>query len=294
MKSYLCVLVLAPLASCGSITAVQLNPGTLDEKAGGSEGIVYYLPRPYLLVARGPDIETPGQKKSDQKSDVDKSTNQNPGANKSKTKIDKAIALAPQQHPTTIAKDPPSAASAPASSASDPNGKFFPYADNVNPDPSGQRQVAPTKSTTNPQTNAQGVASDATTFIVGANQYLLKLVYLPDCAHPMSLKITPGILGSTNIQPQMVNGWQLVGFSAQIDNSQLLTTVINALSGHAAPSSQPGTSTKKDSNYDDQVGSAANPQAVFEPGLYDLGCEGANRAFRLVRQGSDESEPDKK
>ena len=54
MRSPYILLLVVAVAGCGSITALQLEPGTLDLKKGTPEGIVYYLPKPYLLVALGP------------------------------------------------------------------------------------------------------------------------------------------------------------------------------------------------------------------------------------------------
>lgn len=53
------IICLVALSGCASVSFRQLEPGSLAARPGAPEGAVYYLPRPYLLVARATPADAP-------------------------------------------------------------------------------------------------------------------------------------------------------------------------------------------------------------------------------------------
>lgn len=232
----------ATIAACGSITAVQLDPSDLTKKKDASEGIVYFLPKPYLLVAAGP------------KREAGTATHKLSGDQRSKLN---EILAKTRGLPTANAGD---------------ISRLIQSVLEEPPKPEG--------GTTADQTPAP--VGDSTSFWVGADQYLVKLVYLPDCAHPMALKISAGLFGNISVHPQLQNGWMLTSLNGTVDNSALLSslsTIVTAVKGQPpAAVSAPDTGTKGDQSLS-TAARAANGAAApglggepFPTGLHEITC----------------------
>jgi hypothetical protein len=68
--------------------------------------------------------------------------------------------------------------------------------------------------------------------------YSVKLVYLPDYAHPMALKMSAGLFGTTSSNPTLQDGWMLTSLAGSVDSGG--TAVLSALSGLATTSATGG------------------------------------------------------
>lgn len=88
-----------------------------------------------------------------------------------------------------------------------------------------------------------------TSFGLATKQYQLKLIYLPDMAHPMLLKMKPGLFGSAEVKPQLQDGWMLTGLDATADSktADTLTAIAGFLHGGGSSSTGSSKSSKSSS-----------------------------------------------
>ena len=172
--------VLLCLSGCARMDVIPLkHDGTVD--ATKQEGLRYYLPKPYLLVA-----EAPTEKKLNQQSDGDHSY-----AAGDDGKVDD--------------KAKGGSASGSPSSASD------------------------------------------TSFSLVTDNYIIKLVYLPDYSHPMAIhRPVWAIFGTTDTTVSLQNGWMLTSFGGKDDSKTAETissvaSLVGALAGATKTAASGGT-----------------------------------------------------
>src|SRR5208337_1338519 len=60
--------------------------------------------------------------------------------------------------------------------------------------------------------------STDTSFAMFSKQYGIKLIYLPDYEHPMAISESPGLFGSSEMKPSLQDGWMLTALDATGDS----------------------------------------------------------------------------
>jgi hypothetical protein len=215
--------LMAALSGCASISAIPLGADGLTAIPGAVEGIRYYPPRPYLLVMALPVDPTSSTGTSGTTMPTVVNPPQRPpgvGPLQPLPAPGPAAAPAPGPGPAPVPAPrpeyPPPGAAAPAT----PN--------NTNGSPSAQNGSQGQQASSTP-----GSASD-TSFSATATTYVAKIVYFPDFAHPMALKMTTGPFGTASMQVTLQDGWMLTNISMNADSSQnatLLTSAMQALAG---------------------------------------------------------------
>jgi hypothetical protein len=256
--------VAASVAGCASITALQLDPKTFTKADKAAEGILYYMPKPHLLVAVGPPIEKRSALTPTEQSDLNKIL-----AKARATRGD----LSAQSNALSAVEKSILIESVLKASAKDDKGG------------GGEQSGAATS------------GADTASFSVGAGQYLVKLIYLPDCDRPMALKIEAGLFGKIDAQPRLENGWMLTSLGGNVDNSALLTSladIITANKGSSAstpaPSSTDGTTTLALSGGDSTPPSVGKPLPV---GLHPINCK-ADQGSTIVVKPEEHAGPRRK
>lgn len=241
----LLLLGLGLLDGCAQVHIYQCTNADCSSWNEKADGIRYYLPKPYLLVAEAP---------------VDTTQLNITGKNKDVT--------------MTLSTGDNSA------------------------DKSGKGDSTSDGSSTSP-----GGASD-TSFGLATEQYQLKLVYLPDTAHPMLLQTQPGLFGSAEVKPQLQDGWMLTGVDATADSKAADTLSAIASFLHGGGSSSTGSSKGNKDATSSAIAKAIAPDAgdvinaqnqhpnlpVLPPGLYaiefDDGTDGPNAVNTVTKKFS--------
>lgn len=129
------------------------------------------------------------------------------------------------------------------------------------PPPGGDDSGSPkSDSGSTPAPAAPGGGSD---FIAQTSNYVLKLVYLPDYAHPMSITATAGI-GTAKLTPTFQNGWMLTGFTSEADSkASEMVQQVAGLIGSATKAVAPGGGPS--------LANVSGPSdEVLKPGLYEF------------------------
>ncbi|HYK02249.1 MAG TPA: hypothetical protein VE974_10865 [Thermoanaerobaculia bacterium] len=117
--------------------------------------------------------------------------------------------------------------------------------------------------------SAAGAPSTNTSFAASNSRYVLKLIYLPDLEHPMSIRIRAG-LGTAQMKPTLQDGWMLTGLDASADakTAEILTSIAGIIgaikggggdAGGGAPGGGPGQERDCELCYS---------PTVLRPGLY--------------------------
>lgn len=80
-----------------------------------------------------------------------------------------------------------------------------------------------------------GSATD-TSFAASTTEYSVKLIYLPDLAHPMALKMRSGLLGTVTAAPTLTDGWMLTSMNGSSNSgvSDTLQAVGSLLGGSSS------------------------------------------------------------
>jgi hypothetical protein len=271
---YLSVAVLAVTAGCAQINVQHLDPTA--QRPDGPAGIRYYLPKPYLIVTLLPP---------DPSVSTQTSPPQNP-APQSPTPLNPTPAppVEPDAGPAhgALAPEPGPAASAggghalPKAGAGGGGG-----GGGAGKAQGGDGSTTTTTATSNGSagSEASGASGSDTSFMASTSQYVVKLVYLPDYAHPVTITVTAGLFGTAAAQPALQDGWMLTGLQANVDNSQLpqmLGTIVTALagSGKTAASAGGGGGGKLPNagGAAPALGALASvlTSQMLEPGLYEF------------------------
>jgi hypothetical protein len=195
------------LAGCAGISVTQLDPATDKPKHGAAEGVRYYLPAPYLLVAELPPTPM-----------ADSNTNDDGGGVRKP---------APGSPPPDMSGD---------HNAPDTSGT------NSTPQPGGGANTNQTGNPTSPKGSdpTQGTASPApvtdTSFGGTTPQYVIKLVYLPDMSKPMAMSEHAGF-GTAEMKPSLQDGWMLTSLDASADSktAETLTALASLVSSSVSP-----------------------------------------------------------
>jgi hypothetical protein len=249
-------MVLAGLSGCAQISVQHLTPD--GSAASGAAGLRYYLPKPYLLVTLLPPS----------------SASTAPSTGSVQQKIATPPPIAPNPPPVPPG-GPAAAVPPPAAGLSNPPGAV------PTPQPvhtragagAAQGQSTP-GATTTPAGQTSAAPSTDTSFQANNDQYMVKLIYLPDLSNPMTINITAGLFGTASFQPTLQDGWMLTSLQGSTDNSQavqLAESVISAAAGAGSKAATGGTTTKAGGG---PTGSAAlvaallPPNTVLSPGLY--------------------------
>lgn len=217
-KRVLLTIALLALSGCAKVSVLPLDAKG-QPLAGAQEGVRYYLPKPYLLVA-----EVPVDKVSSSKSTTKKTVS------------------------TTRKKAPA------GESSGDQNA----------PVPSGGSGDAPS-------------ATGNTSFAIYTMQYGIKLIYLPDFEHPMSISESPGLFGSSTMKPALQDGWMLTSLeaSADIKVAETLNAIGSIVSGIKGGGATASSLTK-------QLTCEEPPKLpVLPPGLYEFMYDREGKFHRL-------------
>jgi hypothetical protein len=227
------------LCGCAGVTVKPLTPtGTAS---GGEEGVRYYRPEPYLLVAALPP--TPPSSA--------------PGVN-----IPAPQNLPPpnglgQESPVPQAPPDKKDKTTPKPKPSKPEPKPAPQAANwQGPDlnaPGASGGTSPKDDPTSPKKDDTGGSSPPPTpssaadvsFSASTPQYTIRLVYLPDYSHPMAMSMHSGLFGTASFAPALQDGWMLTSLQASGDNkvAETLTAVgsiVSAIKGGGASTAGSG------------------------------------------------------
>jgi hypothetical protein len=98
---------------------------------------------------------------------------------------------------------------------------------------------SPTPTTASqPQSAAPSAPASDTSFSASMASYSVKLVYLPDYEHPMALKMTAGLFGTTSSNPTLQDGWMLTSLSGSVDSGG--AAALSAIAGLATTSATGG------------------------------------------------------
>lgn len=227
-------------SGCASVEFRQLD-SKLNLRPGAPTGHVYYLPKPYLFVARlpvsglGGDAFSQANIKPLNGAGANARAGGGGGAgNVDQDNVDQDSAELPDSYGgaggAATAEDKPKAAEGP---------------------------------------KIEVGASDVS-FGAASGEYIIKLVYLPDFSRPMSLSVRAGLFGVAQLKPTLVNGWMLTSFDANADNTKfadVLTAIPGVLSALKGGS---GSSGDASGGGGDGTAAAATSGEVLRPGLYDF------------------------
>jgi len=103
---------------------------------------------------------------------------------------------------------------------------------------------------------------------------MIKLIYLPDLAHPMAMTASSGLFGTAAMKPTLQDGWMLTALDSSADNkvAEVLTAVgsiIGAATGAGGSKASGGTkSTSADASFKGTEKAVSPPRPILRPGLY--------------------------
>ena len=227
-------LVASLLTGCAGVTAHQLNPGMTDTV--GPEGLRYYMPAPYLLVAELPPVGVTGQSPE--------APMQNPPN----------VTLPQPEAPPGVVSNPSPKGSLRAKRRSSPGGS------SANP-PDGSGNA--TASGPGPSSS-----TSVTSFAASTPQYVIKLVYLPDLSRPMALTESTGLFGTYGMKPALQDGWMLTSLDATGNSGvpETLASLASILGAAVGAPSKPGGPPPPTAR--DLRGFFAPGRFILRPGLY--------------------------
>lgn len=202
LRGFALAAVLCIVAGCAGIKVTPLDQNGLRAKSGGTnqeEGLRYYMPMPYLMVAELPP--TIGQSTA--------------SLNVPDTNASPFDVPAPPDG-TIPTNDIPAPGAAPANGG---KGKQKPPQQPQNPSANNQNSKGTATNTTSGPINSSPTSpppiSDVS-FGGSTPQYVIKLVYLPDMRHPMAMTQSAGI-GTAEMKPELQDGWMLTTLDATAD-----------------------------------------------------------------------------
>jgi hypothetical protein len=251
--TWLIVLVLM-VSGCASISVVPLqhdgSPAT-----GKAEGLRYYLPRPYLLVTDLP-ADAPTSAINDttaSASNDSKGTTETPmpGAHQQS-------APGAGQHGGGANTNTPLNSTGPA----------------LNTGGSGGTDTGSDKPKSGGDTAAP---SSDTSYQATTPHYVLKLIYLPDLEHPMAIRQSSGLFGTSSLKPTLQDGWMLTALDATADTKAAevlasVASVIGAVKGGGGGSDSGGGKGGGKTQSAPGAGPASTAREAFvlRPGLYSF------------------------
>lgn len=276
-------LALAALSGCAQISVQHLSPD--GSTASGAAGLRYYLPKPYLLVTLLPPSSTSTTSSPDQQVKTPPPVAANPGpANPGAATPAPAAGLnnppVPVPPPAALTAPPP-----PAGLTNPPGTVSAPKASRTKGGAGPAQGGATPGTTTTPANQMSSAPATDTSFQASNDQYMVKLIYLPDLSNPMVINISAGLFGTASFQPTLQDGWMLTSLQGSTDNSQavqLAESVISAVAGTASKTATAagGTATKAGGG---PTGATAlveallPPNSVLSPGLYAFNYDPSGR-----------------
>jgi hypothetical protein len=253
------VAVATCLSACAGVTVKSLSKdGTAS---AGEDGVRYYRPQPYLFVAALPPtptatsqeaVRTPGPQDIPADDTPPKKPKKKPNANAGGT------------------------GASPGWNGPDVNG----------PRPGAAGDTTPKDTTTKKDDPASATPPAASStsdlsFAASTPQYSMRLVYLPDYSHPLSMSMHSGLFGTASFAPMLQDGWMLSSLQASGDNkvAETLTAVASIIAAtHGGGAAATGGGKDKggapggvgpDGTVTDPVSDIINSsKIILKPGLY--------------------------
>jgi hypothetical protein len=137
--------------------------------------------------------------------------------------------------------------------------------------------------TTTPQPSSAAAAPTAgnTSFQVANDQYVAKLIYLPDYKHPMAVSEN-GWIGTASMNASLTDGWQLTSLQGSSD-AKVAETITAIASLVSAASGAAGGGAGAAAKNAVKPGGSPNPsgQNVLAPGLYGFNFSTAGALLNL-------------
>jgi len=239
---------IAILDGCAGVRVTPLNPdGTAA--AGAKEGMRYYMPAPYLLVARMPPLPPPSSISTDSDGSEDLSPEE---AQAAQSASPGATQAAQSPSPEGSAVAPPKKKPKPSLPKDSEKG------DGEGP------SSAP----------AGGAPSSNTSFLASTPQYMLKLVYLPDKTKPMAMSVRTGLFGTASMKPGLQDGWMLTSLDASADSkaaetlTAIASLVSSATTGGAGGAPKSAMTTGKRGEHLAPPVPPDFSKQILKPGLY--------------------------
>jgi hypothetical protein len=237
------------LSGCAGVEFQQLDP-KLAKKTDAPAGAVYYLPKPYLLVAQMP------------------------------------VAAAAAPAPAGPANVSPPPQNTQGQNAQGQNGQG-PQAGNgqtVYPATYGRGGADGDEAKADAKDDGGApTASGSDQSFGGVSQgYMIKLVYLPDMSRPMAFSVTAG-LGSASLKPTLQNGWMLSGFDATADSktAEILTSLASVITAYKTPGKAAAAEEKAaDGGGSGTRGGEADARPILKPGLYEFRYDATTGALK--------------
>jgi hypothetical protein len=109
-----------------------------------------------------------------------------------------------------------------------------------------------------------------TSFMAATPQYMVKLIYLPDLAHPMAMSENTGLFGTSEMKPVLQDGWMLTSLDATADSKVAETlTAVAAIAGAAMGTGSGGGAGKAAAKNAASIESIIPHEThILRPGLY--------------------------
>lgn len=236
MRLALPLLTIPLLAGCAGVSVQQLN-ADLTAKPGTPKGAVYYLPKPYLLVAELPaDTPLAGPV---QTGDLG-STGTGSGGTGGSTGQPGGTAR------SGFDQDAPGADE-----------------DDKKTEGAGGAAAAP--------------AGTDQSFLAQTKAYVVKLIYLPDMRRPLSISAHAGLFGQVSMAPVLQNGWMLTSLETSADSkmAEVLGSIASVISAVKTPGGGGGDGAKKEDA--PGGGSGGAESRILRPGLYEFRYDLAGR-----------------
>jgi hypothetical protein len=97
--------------------------------------------------------------------------------------------------------------------------------------------------------------------------YVAKLIYLPDLSHPMALRVSTGLIGTSSMKPTLQDGWMLTSLDSSADSkASEMMTAVGSVIGSVLGTGGGGKAQAKGS---DTTAFMYLPQdSILKPGLY--------------------------
>lgn len=143
-------------------------------------------------------------------------------------------------------------------------------------------------SSTSPSSAAPSSGTQDTSFSASTTSYSLKLIYLPDMAHPMALQSSSGLFGTVSVGPSLQDGWMLTSVNGSVDSgaSATLSALASIISAKASPSGGGTTGTQSKTGGGAPVSAASLTTAGFTPAQAALLTQMLNSAKPATQAAS--------
>jgi hypothetical protein len=142
------------------------------------------------------------------------------------------------------------------------------------PKPGSPKDGGADSGTSGPGANNASAPVSDTSFQAGTPQYMMKLIYLPDRAHPMAMTAHSGLFGTAAMKPTLQDGWMLTALDSSADNkvAEVLTAVgsiIGAASGAGGAKASGGKPPSAEASFGADGKPLPKPSLpILRPGLY--------------------------